>query len=130
MSHYMTPSGNTIRRRAHRRLLHQGFEAPNTRKYAWLSSEENVCDSRLPFFEELQASDLKTRCTRATKENTRSLWAQATAARAKLFSAHGRSWGIYSRVTLMAAVAEGLDGKSCPSSDEREAFTKVRTLKP
>jgi len=108
---HMTRAVDTVRKREHRGLLQHGDERLKKTKYLWLSSEENVSDSRRPFFEQLQASDLKTARAWAIKENLRNLWSYATPGWAKRFFDRWRSWAVRSRLAPVVAVARMLSRK-------------------
>jgi transposase len=108
---HMTKAVDTVRKREHRGLLQHGNERLKRTKYPWLSSEENVGDSRRPFFEQLQASDLKTARAWAIKENLRNLWSYTTTGWAKRFFDRWRSWAVRSRLAPVVAVARMISRK-------------------
>jgi transposase len=108
---HMTRAVDTVRKREHRGLLQDGDERLKRTKYLWLSSKENVGDSRRPFFEQLQASDLKTARAWAIKENLRNLWSYTTPGWAKRFFDRWRSWAVRSRLAPVVAVARMISRK-------------------
>jgi len=108
---HMTRAVDTVRKREHRGLLQQGDDRLKRTKYLWLSSEENVGDSRRPFFEQLQASDLKTARAWAIKENLRNLWTYATPGWAQRFFDRWKSWAVRSRLAPVVAVARMISRK-------------------
>ena len=77
---HMTKAVDTVRKREHRGLLQHGDERLKRTKYLELSSEPNMHVSRGPFFEQLEASDLKTARAWGIKENFRNLWSYTTPA--------------------------------------------------
>ncbi len=108
---HMTRAVDTVRKREHWGLLQHGDDRLKRTKYLWLSSKENIGDSRRPVFEQLQASDLKTARAWAIKENLRNLWSYATPGWAKRFFGRWRSWAVRSRLAPVVAVARMISRK-------------------
>jgi hypothetical protein len=107
----MTRAVDTVGKREHRGLLQHGDNRLKRTKYLWLYSEENVGESRRPFFEQVQASDLKTGRAWAIKENLRNLWSYTTPGWAKRFLDRWRSWTARSRLAPVVAVARMISRK-------------------
>jgi transposase len=105
---HMTKAVDIVRRRENRSLILDGDDRLKRTKYLWLSSQENVGSSRLPLFQELQRSELKTARAYAIKETLRHLWGYQSQGWARRFFDGWYSWAIRSRLEPVKQVARML----------------------
>lgn len=105
---HMTKAVDIVRRRENRSLALDGDDRLKRTKYLWLSSQENVGESRLPLFQELQQSELKTARAYAIKETLRHLWGYQSQGWARRFFKGWYGWAIRSRLEPVKQVARML----------------------